>query len=652
MAYTTRQKKKSGFTTDTAITNDSTFDFVKSGINKKAKWSDILDKIADVYGLGVRLYEDQSAMVADTDLAIGDHAIVEGNRYALYEISNVAAVTNDVTLSSGLIATYQGRMISADSKSYADLKSFNHALLKDGEIASLAYRASEDDGGGGQFRWDSSDNSASVTADPGQGIYVPPNSDTSGASGCWVRNGAVNGVVHCEWFGAVGDWNGSTGTNNSTAIQNAIDFVRTNRESYWLVKIGVGRFAIESPLKWKQSVSFLGAGTLNGTVGGTEIVCNFSAGTISTPPTDIYVGEEFTLTLDYTPMMYNTELITQQKIGNFQLDGNSLGVYGLYLHEFFYVDGWPITIVNCGQSPLSFVVGQFTYFRLLTLNASSGTIRMLRQDTLIIDCLDTESNNPTGSMLDIVQFTSTKSGVQINAWHYEESASLYPQGQIAQISGRGVKIREASLGMSGSNPLRYIETLGAGATYNFDGVSPTLIASIGTEIGVSFSTGTGGVRFNSGTLGAFLEASSLAQVVDNSGNDTNTIKSMTDAPQFGRGTQVNNSSGGTHLHFPDDSTVAFFTNSNRRVTASGAAMTIDNLAGNLDITSTGRLNLTGNTDVDIDGGGAQSARFDGNATAGNTRMLVWDVDNNTLERVSVGAADSGGSGFKVLRIPN
>ncbi len=49
---------------------------------------------------------------------------------------------------------------------------------------------------------------------------------------------------------------------------------------------------------------------------------------------------------------------------------------------------------------------------------------------------------------------------------------------------------------------------------------------------------------------------------------------------------------------------------------------------------------------------AVSAQFDGSSTAGNTRMLLYDVDNATLERVSVGAADSGGAGFKVLRIPN
>jgi hypothetical protein len=46
------------------------------------------------------------------------------------------------------------------------------------------------------------------------------------------------------------------------------------------------------------------------------------------------------------------------------------------------------------------------------------------------------------------------------------------------------------------------------------------------------------------------------------------------------------------------------------------------------------------------------AYFDNNGTAGNTRFVIYDVDNGTLERVSVGVADSGGVGFKVLRIPN
>ena len=43
---------------------------------------------------------------------------------------------------------------------------------------------------------------------------------------------------------------------------------------------------------------------------------------------------------------------------------------------------------------------------------------------------------------------------------------------------------------------------------------------------------------------------------------------------------------------------------------------------------------------------------DDTVTAGDTALLLWDVDNGVMERVTVGAADSGGSGYKVLRILN
>lgn len=51
-------------------------------------------------------------------------------------------------------------------------------------------------------------------------------------------------------------------------------------------------------------------------------------------------------------------------------------------------------------------------------------------------------------------------------------------------------------------------------------------------------------------------------------------------------------------------------------------------------------------------GGNASAVCDASSTAGETRFMLWDVDSGALQRVSVGAADSGGTGFKVLRIPN
>jgi hypothetical protein len=50
--------------------------------------------------------------------------------------------------------------------------------------------------------------------------------------------------------------------------------------------------------------------------------------------------------------------------------------------------------------------------------------------------------------------------------------------------------------------------------------------------------------------------------------------------------------------------------------------------------------------------GAGAIGTDNSSVAGDTRFLVYDVDNGTLERVTVGIADSGGVGYKVLRIPN
>lgn len=50
--------------------------------------------------------------------------------------------------------------------------------------------------------------------------------------------------------------------------------------------------------------------------------------------------------------------------------------------------------------------------------------------------------------------------------------------------------------------------------------------------------------------------------------------------------------------------------------------------------------------------GVAFVRFDADTTPDNTRMQVWDVGAAALQRVSIGAADSGGSGFRVLRVPN
>jgi hypothetical protein len=51
-------------------------------------------------------------------------------------------------------------------------------------------------------------------------------------------------------------------------------------------------------------------------------------------------------------------------------------------------------------------------------------------------------------------------------------------------------------------------------------------------------------------------------------------------------------------------------------------------------------------------GTAQHFATDLSVTANETRFLLWDVNSGTMKRVLVGAADSGGVGFRMLRILN
>ena len=85
---------------------------------------------------------------------------------------------------------------------------------------------------------------------------------------------------------------------------------------------------------------------------------------------------------------------------------------------------------------------------------------------------------------------------------------------------------------------------------------------------------------------------------------------------------------------------------------------IVNVYGNEHASQGGRVQIYGgsvtNGYVSIlpEGGAVEGIRVTNTATATQTALMVYDVDNATLERVTVGAADSGGAGFKVLRIPN
>jgi hypothetical protein len=93
----------------------------------------------------------------------------------------------------------------------------------------------------------------------------------------------------------------------------------------------------------------------------------------------------------------------------------------------------------------------------------------------------------------------------------------------------------------------------------------------------------------------------------------------------------------------------------------GDILIVDTTNGYIEVANAGiRFTSTPATGIQTDGNhkiqlvsnGDEVFRAYNVATAGFTRIAVWDNDAGSLQNVTVGADDSGGGGYKVLRIPN
>jgi hypothetical protein len=107
--------------------------------------------------------------------------------------------------------TFTGINAGGQADTIAALAARSVAGLTDGDIiyVSDAYRW-------GFFRWTTGDQSANVTADPKQGIWVAPATADTGASGAWQR--LVDGSIRVDWFIEPGD------ADDTAGIQAALNY--------------------------------------------------------------------------------------------------------------------------------------------------------------------------------------------------------------------------------------------------------------------------------------------------------------------------------------------------------------------------------------------------------------------------------------------
>ena len=186
----------------------------------------------------------------------------------------------------------------------------------------------------GLFTWNSANLATAVTNDPGQGMWVAPASDTTGASGAWVRQTA--GRFSIGWWGAVGDalfnapfppvpWATATVSNSPTdngpALANFGVFAR-----YWCMTLGLS-LSMYTPPPTGQGYVFNGQNCVYWLFGLTDLDWdnggvywqNIYSGTTST------YGEPWSVTV--TPLQL-TQVSTSRLVFQWLINQTTVGAYG------------------------------------------------------------------------------------------------------------------------------------------------------------------------------------------------------------------------------------------------------------------------------------------------------------------------------------
>ncbi len=147
------------------------------------------------------------------------------------------------------------RAIKRWRDSYAELQAITG--MQSGDVAYVTYRSTAGDGGGGMFRFVSGDQSTSVTNDPGEGVWLAPDSDDTGASGAWKR--IFTGAANLRWWGATGD----ASTDDTTAVQNAFNWmeqVAQDETDTRTLFVPLGKYKLTSTITMTEGFLVLGEG--------------------------------------------------------------------------------------------------------------------------------------------------------------------------------------------------------------------------------------------------------------------------------------------------------------------------------------------------------------------------------------------------------
>lgn len=187
-------------------------------------------------------------------IGAGESVTVPAGRVAVLpnvQVDGTLNIEGEVFIPSGATFSKTAEIV----KTIADLKTIT------GTNAEILGYYTAGDGGGGLFYWDST----STETDNGGTIIQA----TGVTTGRWKR--VFSGFINVKWFGVKGDFNGTTGTDDTANIQNAINSL--NNVDLFFPK-GLYLINPSTPIILKQGINILGEGRMN-----TQFVLSKVSGT-------------------------------------------------------------------------------------------------------------------------------------------------------------------------------------------------------------------------------------------------------------------------------------------------------------------------------------------------------------------------------------
>ena len=290
-----------------------------------------------------------------------------------------------------------------------------------------------------------------------------------------LENKAIFNQVNVKDYGAVGDGV----TDDTEAIQNAIDNALTTDSGKGLVYFPAGTYLVSSSLEittsGKSPITLKGENRFRSSLKAAPGLAS------ATTPT---YGGTYSPTPSYNPIL-SLNVVNGVDIEDLEIDGSDLDVYGIYINETFFNNMKNVRVTACNQRPLTMIRNQLAQYDGLTLylngqgSSPDGSMLLYDTSTLVFNSLNIERNGTSEYAVNIFQ-PNNKGGWVFNApWFEVGTTGNIPTKGFISVGGRQGNILSSYMNYgSRATTHKLLDIKASTDTLETDGLTLTTYAGI------------------------------------------------------------------------------------------------------------------------------------------------------------------------------